>query len=331
MPLNIAITNFPNGVSSFGVPILGPGGLLPFTGNYWFVEETQTIGASAGEGSFDQPFNSLSQALSAATPNNNDVIFLTGTVHQTTALLWNKGQTHLIGLCNGVKRGKRARISSSGTTPFSNLVNVSQPGCLFANFGTFYGFPTTGATSPIAWLDTGGRNAYDNVEFLGFGDATVTTGTANQTAARAFKLSGTTGETTLRGCVFGVDTVQRGAVNYTVEISGGAPRVTLEDCDFEADLAAGGAGGSHLLIASGGIDRYLDIVRANFWAATKSGGTAMTQALNVSASAGGIVQIRDSTGFGFTHWETSASGSVVINMPAPTAHDGGIAVAASPS
>ena len=45
---------------------------------------------------------------------------------------------------------------------------------------------------------TGGRNSYNNVEFLGFGDATVTTGTANQTGARAFKFNNSTGESTFR-------------------------------------------------------------------------------------------------------------------------------------
>lgn len=328
MPLNIAITNFPNGVSSFGVPILGSGALPPFTGNYWFVQETQTPGAIAGEGQVGSPFNTLGQALAAATNNNNDVIFITGTVHLTAPLAWNLSNTHLIGLSNGIKQGKRARISPlGGTAAFGPLVNVTGSGCLFSNFGTFFGFPITGATSPIGWQDTGGRNCYNGVEFLGFGDATVTTGTANQTGARAFKFNTNVGESTFADCVFGVDTVQRGAVNYTLEIAGAAPRMTFERCRFVADLAAGGAGGSHILIGSGGIDRACYFEDCDFMVDTLSGSTAMTQVANISPSAGGVVMLTGRTNFfGATHWETSASGSLFGTVPLPIAADMGKAL-----
>lgn len=312
-----------------GVPTIGTGGLLPFTGNYYFVNEA--TGSDGNTGQADNPLATLAFAHTKCTAGNNDVVFFTGTIHQTAALAWSKSNTHLIGLCDTVKRGKRARIAVSGTTPFSYLVNVTASGCLFMNFGTFYGFATTGATSPVAWVDTGGRNCYDTVEFLGFGDATVSTGTANQTTARAFVLNTNTGETTWRNCVFGVDTAVRNVANFTLEIAGGAPRCTIENCDFEADLGASGAGSSHILIGASGIDRYLNIVTSRFMNSTKSGATAMTQCMNVNASAGGIALLDRSTGYGFTHWETSASGCVFLDMGTVTAHDGGIAIAASPS
>jgi hypothetical protein len=327
MPLNISLTNFPNGITSFGVPVLGPGGLLPFGGNYWFVEETQTAGAVAGEGSLGQPFNTLQQALTAATPNNNDVIFLTGTVHLTAPLVWSAGQTHLVGLNNGIMQGKRSRISASGSTPFGPLVSVTAAGCMFANIGTFFGFPTTGATSPICWQDTGGRSGYYNCEFLGFGDATVTTGTANQTGARAFKFNTSTGESTFSGCVFGVDTLQRNAVNYTLEIAGGAPRMTFNGCRFVADLGASGVGGSHILIGADGIDRACYFRDCDFMVDTLSGSSTMTQVANISGSAGGVVMLTGATNFfGATHWETSASGSLFGTVPLPIAADMGKAL-----
>lgn len=328
MPLNISLSNFPDGLTSFGVPIFGSGGLPPFTGNYWFVKETQTIGALAGIGSFNQPFNTLQQAIDAASNNNNDVIFLTGTVHLTTPLLWNKSLLHLYGLCAPLKRGKRARISVTGATPFGPLVNVTGSGCIFANVATFFGFPTTGATSPICWLDAAGRNCYMNVEFLGFGDATVTTGTANQTGARAFKFLNNTGESTFVQCVFGPDTVVRNAVNSTIEIAGGAPRLTFQGCELEAILGSSGAGATHLLIGAAGIDRYCDFIDTDFTVATLSGGsTTMTQVANISGSAGGVIRLLGRTSFfGATHWETSASGSLFGTVPLPIAADMGKAL-----
>ena len=126
----------------------------------------------------------------------NDVIFLTGTVHLTSAVNWTKNNVHLVGLCAPLKNGKRARIIELGQHAIQLSGECLGERCLFQNFGTFYGFPTTGATTPICWNDTGGRNDYNLVEFLGFGDATVTTGTANQLTARAFVLNTSTGETT---------------------------------------------------------------------------------------------------------------------------------------
>lgn len=304
-----------------GVPTLGTGGLLPFTGRYIFVNES--TGSDGNAGTANSPLATLAQAQAQATANQNDVVLFTGTIHQTSSLVWAKNQVHLIGLCDGIKRGKRARISVSGSTAFNYLVDCSASGCMFANFGTFYGFAVTSPYTPICWRDTGGRNMYDNVEILGFGDGTVSTGTAVQTTARALLMSGSTGETTFRHCVFGVDTIQRNATNYTVEIAGGAPRVTFEDCDFESDLGSSGTASSHVLIGADGIDRYCKFKSCTFMSATLSAGSAMAQVFNVNAAAGGVVLLDYCTSFGCTAWETSASNSVFMNMPAVSAPGGG--------
>lgn len=315
-----------------GVPTMGVGGLLPFTGNWWFVNAT--TGSDGNSGQANSPFATLTQALAKATASQNDVICFSGTIHTSSSVLWNKDQVHLIGLNDPLTRGKRARVSPdpaiAGTAGWANLFNVTATGCWFYNFQTFYGFSNT-STALICWNDSGGRNCYDNVEFLGFGDNTTTTGTSNLTGSRAYKYSGTTGENTFRNCVFGVDTTVRNATNYTIEIAGGAPRISFENCDFEADLGSSGGSSSHLLVGASGIDRYLQFKRCRFMNSIGSGATAMTQCLNVSGSAGGIVLLDQCTGFGFTHWETSASARVYLDMGTVTAHDGGIAVAASPS
>lgn len=317
-----------SGLEVAGVPTMGVGGLLPFTGNYYFVNET--TGSDGNPGTADAPLKTLAQAQTLATANQNDVVLFTGTSHLTASLAWAKNQVHLIGLCDPLQRGKRARISVSGSTGFNKLVNVTASGCWFLNFGTFYGWTNTSGAL-ICWEDDGGRNCYDTVEFMGFGDGTVSTGSSNLTGSRAFKLNTSTGETTFRGCTFGVDTVTRNATNYTVEIAGAAPRVTFENCDFEAYLGASGTNSSHILIGSGGIDRYVNFKFCRFMNATGSGATAGAQVFNVSGSAGGMALLDRCTAFGFTHWETSASARVLLDMGTVTAHDGGIAVAASPS
>lgn len=320
-------TNFPNGITSLGIPTFGTGGIIPpFPSKYFFVEQTTTAGASYGAGTPASPYNTIEQALAQCTAGNNDVIFVTGTIHKTSSVLWTKNNTHLVGLCAPLKRGKRARISVTGTTPFSYLFDVSANGCIFANIGTFYGFATVGATTPICWRDTGGRSLYQNVEFLGFGNGTVSTGTSNQTTARAFLLSGSTGECTFNNCVFGVDTISRNAVNWTLEVAGASPRNTFDGCDFEAMMGASAAAGGHILIGSGGIDRYLNFRRCSFQNAVGSTATAMTQAASIHASAGGIVLIDEGTHmYGATNWETVASGALFTAHPAVSLVDSGIA------
>lgn len=321
-----------------GVPTMGMGGILPFTGNYYFVDETN--GSDGNAGTADAPLATLYRAQQLATANQDDVVFFSGTIHLSPTLdyvnsagklAWAKNRVHLIGLDSPIKRGKRARISVQGSTAFSFLVDVSAAGCWFMNFGTFYGFATTGSTTPICWQDTGGRNCYSNVEFLGFGDGTVSTGTANQTGARAFKMNTSTGESSFYNCVFGVDTITRNATNYTVEIAGGAPRLTFDHCTFEAYLGASGASSSHLLIGSAGIDRYVEFRDCGFLNSVGSAATAMTQCLNISGSAGGNIFLTgDTFGNGFTNWETSASSRVFSTHAAVGTTDQGIAVAVAP-
>jgi hypothetical protein len=317
-------TNFPNGITSLGIPTFGSGGMVPpFPSKYCFVEELTTAGVSAGIGSATSPFNTLAQALASASAGSNDVIFLTGSVHVTASVAWNLNNVHLVGLCGPLQRGKRARLSITGSTAFGPLMNVTGAGCIFENLQAFFGYPITGATTPICWEDNAGHSTYNGVEFLGFGDGTVTTGTANQTGARAFKFNSATGESTFRSCVFGVDTIQRNATNYTVEIAGGAPRITFDDCDFESDLGSSGTAGSHILIGVDGIDRYLNLKHCRFLSSVLSGGSTMAQVFNVSSSAGGVVLMNECVSFGATAWETSPSGSVYYDMLTPAASQAG--------
>lgn len=304
-----------------GAPVIPGEAVLPFPGNWYFVNET--LGGDGNPGTYNQPLATLSAALSKCNANNNDVVAFSGTIHLTSSLLWNKNNVHLIGLCSPQTIGKRARISVTGTVAFNNLVNVTASGCNFRNFGTFYGFnDTLSVGANVCWLDTGGRNSYDNVEFDGFGDGAASTGTANLTAARAFKLNTSTGETTWRNCYFGVDTVVRNATNYTLEIAGGAPRLIFENCTFSADLGSSGASSSHVLVGSGGIDRHVTFNRCRFYDTTKSGGTTMTQAFNVSGSAGGFIFLDQCTIVGITKPETTASNSIFINTSAVSATSG---------
>lgn len=73
---NNLLTVFPNGVSSFGVPVLGSGGTVPTTtGNVWFVSSTTGSNGNDGQ-SGATAFATLQTAINAAVANNGDLILI---------------------------------------------------------------------------------------------------------------------------------------------------------------------------------------------------------------------------------------------------------------
>ena len=71
-----SLTNFPNGLTSFGVPVMGSGGGIPSTtGNYYFV--SSTTGSDDNDGkSKNVPLATFEKALGKCTADNMDVIIL---------------------------------------------------------------------------------------------------------------------------------------------------------------------------------------------------------------------------------------------------------------
>lgn len=318
MSLDIATTNFPNGISSMGMPTFGVGGILPFTGRYVFVDAT--LGNDGNPGTAQNPVSTLTQALTlCGDGNKNDVIFVTGTISLTATLTWSLNKTHMIGL-TAPSNNDRARLSASGTV-FTPMVNVTGQGCVFMNIGTFYGFAS--ATSQICWTEAGGRNFYNNCQFLGMGNATA----AAQTGGRSLLVSGTTGENLFMNCQVGLDTITRSAANSSLEFAGGVPRNTFIGCRFPFMTSAAGALG---IYASGAaaIDRWQEFVNCRFINNIQSTSTTMSALSTLSASAGGLLLFKDCTLVGITEFGTDATtrNQCYVDGGAPTAATTGIAV-----
>ena len=265
-------------VCQFGMPLYGVSGLPPFTGNYFWVNPA--TGSDGNTGGPQDPFATISHALTATTNNNNDVIFLTGTYHTTSTIAWSNNYTHLIGL-NAPSNNGRARISATGTTPFSPLVNVTGNGCMFMNLGTFHGGFTGATGSQVCWAEAGGRNYYKNTQFLGGGDAT----TAALAGMRSLTISGS-GESLFEDCTIGLDTIVRATnANASLELLNGTARNVIRRTMFQAYCTD--TSDTHVLIQAGGMDRYLLLDGCTF---QNFGGTSLTAAIsNAGGSPGGNV------------------------------------------
>ena len=234
----MSLTNFPNGISSFGVPILG--GLPPFTGKYIFVKPNSGLDGNDGS-SPSAPVKTLAKALSLATADKNDVVFLiaesnTGTLttdYQTAMLDWNKDGVHLIGINAGASFGQRSRIAWSASASVAiatELFRVSADGCLISNIEVFQGL--AGGTAMLGGTNvTGTRNKFINCQLAGMGHA-------DNVIANAYSLALTGAiENTFERCSIGLDTISR-AVDTTSELRvlSAASRNIFKDCIINSQI-----------------------------------------------------------------------------------------------
>ena len=70
------ITNFPNGISSFGVPVIGSGATIPFTtGTYRFVDSSTGVNLSDNR-TKTRPYATIDYAIGQCTASAGDVIIV---------------------------------------------------------------------------------------------------------------------------------------------------------------------------------------------------------------------------------------------------------------
>lgn len=308
-----------NLASQFGMPLYGIAGLPPFTGSQFWVNES--TGSDGNTGGPQDPLATLTQALSLCVDGNNDVVFLTGTVHTTATTTWSKSKTHLIGLAPKLSSQARARISQTGSTVFTPLVNVTGSECIFQNIGTFHGFAN--ASAQICWTDAGGRNQYSNCLFGGMGNATA----GAQAGGRSLLVSGTTGENTFTDCQIGLDTITSSAANASLEFAGGTPRNTFQRCIFPR-LTSSATTLMILATGAAAMDRWQWFQDCQFINTIKSTSTQMTVAISMtSASPGGLLMLQRCSSIGSTKWgDTNALANTYVDGAPPVAATSGLGV-----
>ena len=71
----MATTNFPNGVSSFGIPVLPILGDQPITGQVMFVDTVNGVNAGTGNGP-NNPYQTIAYALTQVTSGAYATIYV---------------------------------------------------------------------------------------------------------------------------------------------------------------------------------------------------------------------------------------------------------------
>lgn len=325
------------GQTSFSGPVVSPGGfigpafggMIPFTGNYYYVNPVSGADGNSGR-SPALAFQTITAALSACTSGNNDVIFLigngasSGTARISATLAWNKDATHLVGIGSPSIIGQRARISHAATAPttaFTPMVLVTGSGCMFYNISIFEGFAESAAV--VTWEDQGNRNAYINCSFQGMGNATYS---ADETGSACFLQTGG-GEHILDTCTFGVDTVARTVANANVRLRSEAARMTFRNCLFpiyatNADVLAVDAN------ASTSLNRWALFDTCNFINAQNiAGETTMTVAAVGNAAQNGVLLFTNCVRNNITDYGASGDLIKIANSTLPVTDSTGGAYA----
>jgi hypothetical protein len=227
------MTTFADGVFQYGgVPT---GGV--FTGGKaWFVRPGTGSDGNSGK-SPDRALATLAKALSKATANSGDVVYLIAesntasatTDYQSTVLDWNKDGVHLVGVGAGPLMGQRSRISnlSTATAIVNGLVILSADNCLVQNIEIFHGQGGTNPTgASIALVVSGQRNNIVNCQISGVGHSELDDATS-------CSLTVTGHENTFRECYIGLDTTIRATATAEVRVTSAA-RTFFDKCVFSS-------------------------------------------------------------------------------------------------
>lgn len=127
------LTNFPQGATSFGVPLLGGATIPTTTGKYIFVNSV-TGGTGAGRGeSPEAPLATLAQGFSAATASKGDVIVLmpghAETVATASGIDMNKAGVSVVGLGVGANR-PTFTLSATASTILISAASILWQNCI---------------------------------------------------------------------------------------------------------------------------------------------------------------------------------------------------------
>jgi hypothetical protein len=312
----MGLTNFPNGVSSFGTPMTASG--YPIgqgNGNVYFCDPANGLDSNDGL-SPTSAFDTLSRAHTVMTAGQGDTVYLystgqaAGSARQSATLTWSKDNTHIVGVCAPTHISQRARIApASGATLFTPFMTISADGFSMRNVQTFVGWDTGGAS--VGVNVTGERNYFENVHFAGMGDQT----SADHNDSASLALTGGS-ENLFRHCTIGIDTIAHDSTGGELLVDGSASRNAFEDCTFntQSDAAA------HAMVKvadAQGVDRYLMFDRCkfiNFWVNFADN---MDTCFELPAGTAYRIYLKDCTIWGIDDFDDNDRGVCFVDGPVP--------------
>lgn len=128
----MSLTNFPHGITSFGVPVMGGGGIPATFGDVFFVDYRYGSDGNSGTDK-DSALKLFSRANTLLTTNANDVVLIDGDseIVETAMVSITKNRCHFVGL-NGpppvLGYGAGARITQGTTGVATDIATIHNTG-----------------------------------------------------------------------------------------------------------------------------------------------------------------------------------------------------------
>lgn len=287
----MSFTNFPNGITAFGAPLLPFG--LPFgpDSQSFFVDPAN--GNNVNDGLTPQTaVASVATAYAKTTSGNNDVVYMIGGATAdtlTTALTWSNSYTHLVGLSVPLPgEGQRCRVIGGSTTDLTSVITVSGSGCMFANLKIANETDANADSGSV--VVSGSRNVFYNCMIAGMLHATP------GARAGSYSLNVSGSENLFERCTIGADTITRAAANADLLISGGA-RNKFWDCEIISQSDTAG----HFAVSITDMDRYIQFKDCLFYNFSVNWAQALTDAFSITENATHYVILRGNCQFvGYT-------------------------------
>lgn len=219
----MALTNYPNGLASFGIPLLGSLGAELFTGRVFYVHGTTGLNTPGRGSAPDTPYATIAYAMSQTRAAYGDVIIcLPGHAESVIAagtITCDKSGVTVLGVGNGALRPTITWSTVTGAT-----VTVSAANVTFRNFI----FNGAGVDAVAALFTVTGANFTMDQCYMVQGDATnqavlgvsLGTGADGARITRSRFQSRTAGATAFINTLVAVD------------------RLEVTDCVFDGDTTA---------------------------------------------------------------------------------------------
>ena len=325
-------TNFPNGLTSQGVPL--PSGGIPSTfsntanenARYFFVNPSTGSDGNTGL-KMSKPFETVARALASSKSNNHDNIVLSATSGhtQTDEIAVTINRVHFLGLdAVGRYLGARSRVTMGVTTGTAIAVlKNTGVGNTFTNIK--FDSSDTLSTSKYAFADGG---EYTRV----IGCEIVSSGQLNVATAAPLLMNGDSAY--YSNCAIGslvhIWTAAGTCMLTTREtISGKVCRDTvMEDCIFLLKTTSNTASCIHVTTATD-VERMLLLKNCELINAKLSTGTQAKAIILGNAQTDGFVICRGTYQYNFTSLATSASGVLAADATIASAGTAGDSIAAT--
>lgn len=306
----MGLTNFPNGITSFGGVVAPFPGLVPsippaLGAACYFLDGTN--GSDGNDGltpltalkSLDIAYGKLTSGYNQiiyVIPGNTAVSLSTAYPSSGAGLNWSKNYCHVIGVGPTLALGQRSRITNGASTNLMTpLLQVSGIGNSFQNVEIAQ-VGSHATTAAVCVAVTGLRNTFINCQ-ISSGIGALNIGAAMRSLIVGGITAGTAttsgGESYFKHCYIGADTIAQGAASATMEILAGTPRLVFEDCVFAYYTSTGD--GFWVKIGADGIDRFCLMKNCTFWNPyTFSGGVILSNGMSLNAAIGGMLLLQGS-------------------------------------